>query len=94
MKKQRQLNIRINEDLYEAAKQKCEDQFGIPLSNLVKLFLRSFISQRGVGFYVGDDDLCKLFQKWFTKKSLMNTRKGGQYYAGPYLKDLFKLDNK
>jgi len=94
MKQQKKFTIRINEDIYEAAKEKCENQLGISLSNLTKIFLRSFISQRGVGFYIGDDDLCGLFTKWLTKKQLIKSRGVTHYYAGPYLKDLFKLDDK
>lgn len=70
MPKQQQLNIRIDYKLYKMAKNKCKTQFGIGLSSLIKIFLKSFVTQKGVGFYVGDEDLCKLFRSWLGKKTL------------------------
>lgn len=91
-KKQKQLTVRMNDDLYNAAMWKC-GRMGISLSNLVKIFLRSFVSQRGVGFYVGDDDLCNLFYKWLIKNKPSGKKKDPQrHYVGPYLKDLFDLN--
>lgn len=99
MIKQKQLNIRLNEDLYEMAINKCNDQFGIGLSSLIKIFLKAFVSQRGVGFYVGDDDICKLFSRWLMKKSRSKEdfradwkkRRIGVPHIGPYLKELYDL---
>ena len=91
MSKQRLLTIRLDEELYQMAKTKCKTQFGLGLSPLVKVFLRAFVSQKGVGFYVGDDDLCKLFSNWFNKKYLEMGRKNCAPLPGPKLKDLFDL---
>ncbi len=99
MIKQKQLNIRLNEDLYEMAQDKCASQFGIGLSSLIKIFLKAFLSQRGVGFYVGDDDVCKLFSRWLMKKSWNKAdfkkdwqkRRVEMPHTGPYLKDLYDL---
>ena len=91
MKKQKLLTVRLNEDLYEMAKQKCKSDFGIGLSPLIKVFLRSFVSQRGVGFYVGDEDLSLLFNRWLHKKYLEKNRKGCAPLPGPKLKDLYDL---
>lgn len=91
MNKQVKITIRLNEDLYEMVKAKCNEQFGIGVSPLVKVFLRSFVTQRGVGFYIGDDDLSKLFQKWITKKRLNKGVRGGTHLPGPYLRDLYDL---
>jgi len=99
MKEQRQLTVRMNEDLYEMAQNKCYDQFGINLSTLIKVFLKAFTSQRGVGFYIGDDDLCKLFSRWLMKRSWDKAefRKGwrrrrvGTPSPGPRLKDIYDL---
>jgi len=78
--------------LYEITQEKCFDQFGIGLSPLIKVFLKSFVSQIGVGFYVGDADLCHLFAKWLMKKNLHKGRKGDTHLPGPYLKDLYDLN--
>jgi len=59
MPKQKQLTVRMNADLYEMAREKCDIQFGIGLSPLIKVFLKAFVSQKGAGFYIGDNDLCK-----------------------------------
>lgn len=91
MKKQKQLNIRIDPELYNAAQIKCFNEFGIGLSPLIKVFLKSFITQKGVGFYIGDDDLCQLFAKWLIKKRADKWKKGGYRGYGPYLKDIYDL---
>ena len=49
------ITIRIDKELNERAQFKCKTLFGIGLSTLMKLFLKSFVSQKNVGFYVGDD---------------------------------------
>ncbi len=91
MKEQRQLNIRVDAQLYDMAQRKCDDKFGIGLSSLIKVFLKSFVTQKGVGFYIGDDDLCDLFAKWLMKKRFEKGKKGGSHDYGPYLKDLYDL---
>lgn len=93
MKDQKQLTIRMDATLYEMAQEKCREQFGIGLSPLIKVFLKSFVSQRGVGFYVGDDDLCRLFSKWLIKKQMDKGKKGGTHLPGPYLRDLYDLNS-
>ncbi len=93
MGKQKQLNIRINAELYEMAQYKCYLKFGIGLSPLIKVFLKSFVTQKGVGFYVGDDDLCQLFAKWLIKKRADKRKVNGFHGYGPYLKDLYDLGN-
>ena len=93
MKKQKQVSIRMDNELYEMARIKCDQQFGIGLSPLIKIFLKSFVTQKGVGFYVGDDDLCALFAKWLVKKRADKGRSGGSHLYGPYLKDLYHLGN-
>ncbi|MFH1283975.1 MAG: hypothetical protein ABIH78_00065 [Candidatus Peregrinibacteria bacterium] len=91
MNKQKQLTVRMDAGLYQMAQDKCYGQFGIGLSPLIKVFLKAFVSQRGVGFYVGDDDLCRLFAKWLIKKRSDKGKKGGTHLYGPYLKDLYDL---
>lgn len=88
---QKQINIRLNEDLYELVKYKCNEQFGIGISPLIKVFLKAFVTQNGVGFYVGDNDICKLFHRWLSKKKLERGRDGCAPLPGPRLKDLYEL---
>lgn len=89
---QQQLTIRLDSELYGLAKKKCKDRFGIGLSPLIKVFLKSFVTQGGVGFYVGDDDLCKMFNNWLVKKSWEQKAKGRLALPGPRLKDLYSLN--
>ena len=91
MANNRQLTIRMDSELYQLAKAKCQSQFGIGLSPLVKIFLRSFVTQRGVGFYVGDEDIRHLFSRWLSKKKLEKYRKGSAPLPGPRLRDLYEL---
>lgn len=91
MSKQKQLSVRINSDLYKMAQNKCKEQFGIGLSPLIKIFLRTFVSQRGIGFYVGDDDLRDLFRRWISKKRLEKGRKGCAPLPGPLLRDVYEI---
>ena len=73
MTNQKQLTVRMDAKLYDMARGKCYDQFGIGLSPLIKVFLKAFVSQRGVGFYVGDEDLCRLFTKWLMRHTSSRT---------------------
>lgn len=91
MKDQKQLTIRMNKNLYEAAMRKCDEQLSVSLSALVKIFLSAFVSQRGVGFYVGEQDLSDLFAKWLRKQKLRKSLANKYSYVGPYLKDLYDL---
>ncbi len=88
---QQKITIRIDEELLQMAKNKCKTQFGIGLSPLIKVFLKSFVTQKGVGFYVGDEDLCKLFGRWLSKKRMEQNRKGCAPMPGPHLRDLYEL---
>jgi hypothetical protein len=81
----------MNAELYHRAKAKCKDRFGIGLSPLIKIFLKSFVTQRGVGFYVGDDDLCELIWRWLGKKRGERDRKGCAPMPGPGLRDIYDL---
>ncbi len=91
MPKQQQLNIRLDQELYKTARNKCKTQLGIGLSPLIKIFLKSFVTQPGVGFYVGDQNLCELFTRWLIKKKLEIGRKGCAPLPGPHLRDLYDL---
>lgn len=90
MSKQIQLTIRLDEELYKTAKWKSE-KLGLPLSTLVRVFLKSFTTQRGVGFYVGDQDLAQLFNRWMSKRQFEKARGGRIAVLGPRLNDIFDL---
>lgn len=92
MPKYKQLTIRLDPKLHIMAQLKCKNQLGIGLSPLIKMFLRSFVTQKGVGFYVGDDDLCSLFSDWLRKKRMEIGRKGCAPMPGPRLKDIYDLN--
>lgn len=95
MSKKRQINIELDEELYQQVKYKCKHYFGVGISPLIKIFLRSFVTQKGVGFYVGDDDLCHLFARWLSKKRIEKGREGcAPLYGGPRLKDIYDLNSR
>jgi len=94
MAKNVQLTIRLEKELHDLVKYKCKKTLGIGITPLVKIFLRSFVTQRGIGFYVGDEDLCELVNKWFSKKALEAVRKGCAPLPGPRLKDIYSLNPK
>ena len=48
------ITIRIDEGLKEKAQQKA-DELGLGLGTLTKLFLKSFVDESQVKFYVGDE---------------------------------------
>lgn len=91
MKKCKQISVRIDADVYQTAKQKAE-KLGLPLATLLRIFLKAFITQRGVGFYVGDQDLAQLFSRWMHKRQFEKER-GNRRLAiiPPRLKDIFEL---
>ena len=91
MSKQKMLTVRMDEELYEAVKHKCKNDLAINVGTLVKIFLKSFVTQKGVGFYVGDNDLADLFNGWMQKKKLERTRGSRSAIIGPKLKDIFDL---
>jgi hypothetical protein len=91
MKNEHQLNLRLDAELYRLAKAKCKDQFGIGLAPLIKIFLRTFVTQRGVGFFVGDIDLKNIVSRWLTKKIFEKNRKRCSPLPGPRLRDLYDM---
>lgn len=50
------ITIRIDATLNERAAQKIHGLFGIGLSTFVKIFLKSFVDQKNIGFYMGDHE--------------------------------------
>ena len=91
-RKKAQISITLDADLKEFAQYKCRKILGIGLSPLIKIFLRTFVTQKGIGFYVGDDDLCQLIHRWFTKKEFEIGRKGCAPMRGPRLRDIYELN--
>jgi hypothetical protein len=92
MKKYKQINIRLNVSLYETAKWKA-DKLGLPLGTLIRVFLKALCSQRGAGFYIGDQDLAHLFNRWMDKKQFEKMQGTRTAVIGPRLKDIFELSD-
>jgi len=90
MTKLKQINVRIDHETYKIAKLKA-DKLGLPLGTLLRIFLKSFTTQRGVGFYVGDQDLTKLFNNWMRKRQFEKDRGSRVAVITPRLKDIFEL---
>lgn len=90
----KQITIRLDHNLHQNAKKKCKEKFNITLSSLIKVFLASFTSQNGVGFYIGDDDICQLFTRWLREKRDRITNPNGFKVYPPRLKDIYNLGNK
>lgn len=82
--------VTIDADLYGMAKWKA-DKLGFPLATLVRVFLKSFTTQRGVGFYVGDQDLVKMLNSWMHDRQFEKAGGGRMNVVGPRLKDIFEL---
>ena len=91
MAKQVPMLIRLDEELHKMAKKKCKEQFNIGLAPLIKIFLKAFVTQNGVGFYVGDEDLCRLFNRWLNRK---RAEKYAPRAPGPRLKDIYELQTE
>lgn len=92
MAKHKQLTIRLDPEVHRIASWKA-DKLGLPLSTLIRVFLKAFCSQRGVGFVVGDQDLAQLFNKWMDKKQFEKMHGGRVAVIGPRLKDIFELSD-
>ena len=91
--KQHQLNIRINQQLYAMVKEKCRREFGIGIAPLIKIFLKTFVTQDGLGFFVGDVQLRKLIHSWILKKSTERGYKDKEcsHLFGPKLNELYRI---
>jgi hypothetical protein len=87
----KQINIRLDAELYQLAKEKCEQKFEIGLGPFIKMFLRTFVSQKGFGFFIGDGDVFRTYNNWINKKRLEKSWGYNISLLGPYYKDLFKL---
>jgi len=91
MDKQQQLNLRMDSKIYQRAKDKCKEEFGIGLATLVKVFLKAFVTQGGVGFFVGDVELRDMLRSWFGKKRLEAARKGCAPLPGVLMRDIYDM---
>ncbi len=92
MSKYKQINIRLDARLHEEAKWKA-GKLGLPLSTLIRVFLKAMTTQRGAGFYIGDQDLAQIFNRWMDKRQFEKMRGGRVAVIGPRLKDIFELSD-
>ncbi|MBU0705633.1 hypothetical protein KJ657_04045 [Patescibacteria group bacterium] len=90
MAKPKQITIRLDAELFGHAKWKA-DKLGLPLATLIRVFLKAMTTQRGAGFYIGDQDLAQLFNQWMDKRQFEKMRGGRVAVIGPRLKDIFEL---
>ncbi len=81
----------MDRTLHQKAVTKCKKEFDMCLSTLIKLFLKSFVSQKGIGFHVGDDEFYQMLNDWLSKKEFEKERKTHYRFLGPRLKDLMQL---
>ena len=89
--KQKQFSIRLHPELYNKAKQKCKDEYGMSLTPLIKIFLKTFITQDGLGFFVGNVQLRKVINSWLEKKSMEKHRQGCAPLPGPKLREIYRI---
>jgi len=92
MQKEIQMAIRLPKELHQKATYKCKNEFYICLSTLIKLFLKSFVSEKGIGFHIGDNEFYQLFNRWLRKKEFETDRKTHYPGLGPTLKELYGFD--
>jgi antitoxin component of RelBE/YafQ-DinJ toxin-antitoxin module len=89
MRKFVQLTIRMDSELHKKAMDKCKNEFDMCLGTLVKLFLKSFISQKGIGFHIGDEEFYKKLNSWLSKKQFEKYRGVHYPFLGPTLGELY-----
>jgi antitoxin component of RelBE/YafQ-DinJ toxin-antitoxin module len=92
MPKKVTITIRLDEDLYKEAKQKADRVLYMPLATLIRVFLKVFISQEGIGFFVGDHNLKKLINNWIRHRNLERFRQRRDTVHPSRLKDIFDLN--
>jgi len=85
-----QFTIRMDSELHKKAVAKCKGEFDMCLSTLIKLFLKTFVSEKGIGFHIGDDEFYKMLNSWLNKKEFEKMRGTHYPFLGPRLKDLYK----
>lgn len=92
MSGKKKLTIEIDADLYRIAKYKADKKLCMPLATLVRVFLKAFVSQNGIGFFVGDHQLTELINKWVRKRDFERMRNGRVSVITNRLRDIFDLE--
>jgi len=92
MSKKITITIRLDEDLYKQAKYKSDKKLCMPLATLVRVFLKAFVTQTGVGFFVGNNDLTDLINKWVRHRDFERSRDGRLTIHNMKLRDIFNLE--
>lgn len=93
MPKKITLTIRLDKELYKQVKYKADKELCMPLATLIRVFLKAFVTQTGVGFFVGNHDLTKLINKWVRHRQFERSRgtRLNLKYNPHKLKDIFDL---
>jgi len=93
MSKKFAITIRLDEELYRQAKHKADKELCMPLATLLRVFLKAFVTQAGVGFFVGNHDLAELINKWVRHRKFERSRNTRLNLNNSYrLRDIFDLD--
>jgi hypothetical protein len=89
--KKKKLTVVLDEDLYKQAKLKSDKKLCMPLATLVRVFLKAFVTQKGVGFFVGESELTELINKWVRHRDFERSRDGRVTIHNNKLRDIFDL---
>ncbi len=90
-KEQKRLNFLIDAELYKQFKSKCNMKYNITMSALLKVFIKSFVTQDGVGFVIGDQNLRRKFNSWLLKREAQKWPNSDGTFLDTRLKDLYDL---
>lgn len=87
----KKLTVQMDAKLYDKAMRKAKGEFGVPLSSIIKLYLHAFISQRGAGFLVADQEMAQRFDCYLNRKECERKYGKGARVPGPRLTKLYKF---
>jgi antitoxin component of RelBE/YafQ-DinJ toxin-antitoxin module len=91
MSKKVTITIRLDEDLFKEAKYKADKILCMPLATLIRVFLKAFTTQKGIGFFVGEQDLVELINKWIHHRQFERESEKRYTIHNNRLRDIFDL---
>lgn len=90
-KSQKRLNFVLDAELHEQFKHKCKGKYNLTMSALLKVFIKSFVTQDGVSFVVGEPNLRQKFNRWLLKREVQKGPNSRGTFLNTRLKDLYDL---